>query len=465
MAVCSHVAYLRNGRRRHIVATAGWLVFGLAFFIKALAIPPLLFALTLGYGRILARQVDEPGAYDDGGADRIWRSTAAVLRRHVGAWATYAAVVMGYVVVYLVQSHTGATETKLPSAAESVGFIRRLGEAFVTTAVGGPWKWLGGADQAIVDPTIPAIALGWIVVAALVATSVWYRRNAWRAWVILLGYIVIADVPPPLLGRVYLLGALAGDDTRYIADAAPVLALALGLAFLPLTGEREPYRRPLPARQAVSAAAGLAMAAFVLASFSSINTFAGHLGAPQVRSYLANADAALDKPISGPVYDRRVPEFVLSSKYGEFSLTSRVLGPLADPRRRREMYEPVPARQPVVFDDEGQLRTLKVEGEHTVPTGPPAGCWPTVGGIVEIRLSKALPADGVVRLGYIAYKKAAATLQTDGGRIKVSLEPGLNQIFFPVHGGGEIIWVVETVPKAEVWCFGDVTVGDAVPAR
>ncbi len=57
MALNSHLKYVWTGKFRHAVSSAAWQLFGLVFFEKAIVIPLLLFAVTVGFlsgGRLLA---------------------------------------------------------------------------------------------------------------------------------------------------------------------------------------------------------------------------------------------------------------------------------------------------------------------------------------------------------------------------------------------------------------------------
>ncbi len=86
MAVDQHVRYVRSGRILNAVAAALWVLFGLAFFEKAVAIPLLLFALTSAFL--------VPGGWP--------QAMLSTLRRHWVAWTLYGAVIIAEIVVYAV---------------------------------------------------------------------------------------------------------------------------------------------------------------------------------------------------------------------------------------------------------------------------------------------------------------------------------------------------------------------------
>src|SRR5258708_20899269 len=108
MAVDQHVRYIRTGRIWNAAFAARWVVFGLAFFEKAVAIPLLLFALTSAF------LVPESWP-------QAMRST---LRRHWIAWAMYGGVIIAEIIVYL--SGLRGSQIKLPLASSAVTFTWHL---------------------------------------------------------------------------------------------------------------------------------------------------------------------------------------------------------------------------------------------------------------------------------------------------------------------------------------------------
>jgi hypothetical protein len=265
-----------------------------------------------------------------------------------------------------------------------------------------------------------------------------------------------------LWGRVHLLGSFAGTDTRYVADAVPLVALVAGLVLLPLRGEAEPYRRALPARERVSGVCGAALGLFVGASLVSVSVIAGHLGAERRHRYIETARAELARAAPGTViYDRLVPPDVLPSSYGTYSLTSKVLGALAPPRLRATMQAPPAALDGMVFDDQGRLRPVDVQG---VPLAPRTRdrCWPVTGGTVQVPLdNRVTRAEGtLVRLGYAARADTKVTLWMADRATDVALRAGLGRVFVLAEPGADRIVINDLPPGV---CVGDVTPGQAVP--
>ncbi|MFG1703644.1 hypothetical protein ACFLIM_10660 [Nonomuraea sp. M3C6] len=441
MAVASHWHHLRSGRLRHAVAAALWVLFGLLGFVKGFALPLVLLALTAIY---------------HGGL-------RTALRRYVTAWSMYLIVLAAFGALYVQRSLSAPNTGALPIFDQAAGFLwELLGKTFATTVLGGPWRWFAAADWGVAAPPLPVVIASLVTIAALVSVTGYYRRRAGLAWALLLGYLLVADALPVLWGRVHLLGSFAGTDTRYVADAIPLVALVVGLVLLPLPGEAEPYRRALPGRERLAGIGGAVLGVFVGASLVSVSLFAGYLGADRRHRYIETARAELaTAPPDAVIYDRLVPADVQPSGYRTYSLTSRVLGAMATPRLRARMQAPPAALDALVFDDQGRLRPADVQG---IPLAPSTrdGCWPVTGGTVQVPLDNRVSrVEGtLVRLGYAARSDTKLTMWMADRATDVELRAGLGKVFMLAAPGADRI-VVHDVPPGV--CVGAVTPGQAVP--
>lgn len=441
MAVASHWHYLRSGRLRHAVAAALWVLFGLLGFVKGFAVPLVLFALTAIY----------------------FGGLRSALRRHWAAWLMHVGVLAGFGVVYLERSRSAIETGGLPSFEQATGFLwELLGKTLATTVLGGPWKWFAGNDWGVAAPPTAAVIASLVVLVVLVAVTGHYRRRALAAWGMLLGYAVVADALPALWGRVHVLGAFAGTNTHYVADAAPLIALVVGLVLLPHQGEADPYRRALPARERVTGACGVVLGVFAGASLVSVTIFGSYLGADRRHDYIETARAALAKaPPDVVVYDRVVPADVMPGSYQDYSLTSRVLGAMAAPELRARMQAPPAALDGMVFDDQGRLVPMEVAGVPLAPRTPDR-CWPVTGGTVLVPLDTSArhPAGTLVRLDYSAKADTKVTLWMAERPADVELRTGVGKIFVLAEPGADRITVPDVPPGV---CLGTVTPGQAVP--
>lgn len=455
MAIAAHVRYLRRGHYGYAMQAAGWIAFGMASYIKGGIVPVILLALTAGYFHA--------GSWDAG--------VRAALRAHWRVWSLYGGLMLLQVAVYLMRWNAG-TQTHLmgPKFVQSLSFAWKLvGETFSTYFVGGPWSWAsGGVDYATAQPPVIEVVLALAVLCALVVGSVRYRRVAYRAWLILLGYVLLADLVPPLVGRMPIIGPVIGFETRYVADAAPLVAILVALAFLPLAGEREPYRRPLPDPPrvpAVTATAGVAGGALIVASVWSVHGYTEQLGDQRPKKFIDNARAALRHvPPGADIYPRQLPGFMMNGLFGARATSPDLLTPLAAPDDRAELSRRRPTRTPLVFDDTGHLRPAKVVGPHTGKPNPGHACWETTFGSVAIPMTqKIADKDWTVQLSYLAARPGRLVVRIGDGRAAVRVNRRLGRIFFPISGGGDHVTVTSTTPDAKI-CIGDMTVGYTDPA-
>lgn len=462
MAVAAHIRYARahaagetGGRDRHLVETLLWVVVGMLASPKAAVIPPLLFAIT--------------SAYFFTGS---WSAAArAAWLRYPRMWWWLLRTLAALIVLYALSWIGGGTNQDLGGmdGDQVVGFAGRLlGQTFPLYFLGGPWKWVAsGENYGTPHPGNGQVALGVLAVAAVIGLSVRYRRVAYRAWLILLGYLLVADVAPVVFGRVPRLGGFLGVESRYVADAAPVLAICLTLAFVALAGEKEPYVRPLPSGALLPGLAGLAAGAVAIASVWCLNAYEKRLGGTHGRTFLANAERELARtPDPHRVFPTFVPTQMMDAAFGPDRTSTTVLAPLLTPAQRDALDHPRPTQHPLVFDAKGRLRRGAVFG--TTGTLPPdgSGCWKLATAMpVQITLAKPLRVAGyTVAIGYLANRPARVEVRYGkGAPVRFRVTPKYGRVVFAVRGGGQILYTDKLTKPGRV-CVTDISVGYAVPA-
>ncbi|MFC4562101.1 hypothetical protein ACFO4E_09560 [Nocardiopsis mangrovi] len=338
--------YLRTGEARYGWQAAGAVVFGMAFSVKAMFLPPLLFVFAAAFlvrGRL-------PGV--------LWRT----LDRDMPFWVGMALLSVGHGLLYLSRQDTSGGEgAGAPRGDTALSMARRLlGETFPVGAAGGPVEW-GPVTPAggLLNPPAEAVVAAWAALGAVVLVSLAVRRRSWRAWAILAGHLVVVDILPTLLARGRYQDVI-GYDPRYVADAALVFAVCLAFAFLPVRGEERAYRRAWPRRTGRTRAAGtLAVAAttaFALVGGLSTYTFADTLSGDRVRWYLDTVRGSLSEvPPEAGIYPRPVPADIVLPWNGTRRLSSSVLSPLAEPGVAERIRDPEPAGAALVFNDAGYL--------------------------------------------------------------------------------------------------------------
>lgn len=459
-AVSAHVRYLRSGQFRYAVESAGWLFVGMASSLKGVAIPLLLLALT--------------SAFFVAGA---WtRAMWTTLREHWRAWALYAVITAGYVVVYVVQLATSSVEPGRPGAFSSVfAFISTLlRDTFLPAMFGGPWRWLGVGVSAGANPPADLARISWLLAAVLVLASLWYSPRAWRAWAILVGWLAVADIVPVLLGRAsFLPGVLLGLVTRYVWDAVGILALCLGLAFLPIAGVPPVHvDRFLADRlrlgRAVRTATICVLTAVVIGSIWSFYSYPTDPTAASGRSYFATVRLALAEAPNGTVIvDDPVPQDVLGGLFfGPIANAANLLSPLITGKpgeRPRFITQPDGTFNHLMeFDGWGRLVPSVVSGTPSRLLAAGKSCWPGQDGDVVVRLRSVATNPSVLRLGYLAGAAGQVLVEFGGSADVYNVQKGLNAAFLPVDGTGNTVEIVDI--SGSLPCIGDAEAGVLLPS-
>jgi hypothetical protein len=432
-ATYSHVRYVRSGRVGHVVAAAMWLGAGLLFDVQGALVPLLLFALTSAY------QV----------AGRWPAAARRALRSFRRAWTIYGVLTTAYAVLFLIKLQTSSQQAINPRHVSSVlslaATMLRVG--FVPAAVGGPWHWfVPGGDYGYAAEIPVLTQVTWVLAALIVVASLWCRRHALRSWLILAGWLLLADFGPVAIARLTELPAsLLGADTYYLADSAPVLAVCVGLAFWPVIGEQDPYRvlRPRPVPLGVTAFA--LTGAFLVGSIWSGVTYLSSTSSARTRSYIDTARSALANARPGTVIlSAPTPWYVMYAGFrGSVTQTSRVLGPLA-PERAGIRFVTLPTEaitNLMMFDSRGRLRPALEVGASSVRPARSRTCWPVRSAATKIPLSAhVFRYVWIIRL---SYSGPATTLQIEFGTAvrDVVLPAGQRDIYIQLAGEGSAVLV------------------------
>ena len=459
MALNAHVHYLRGGRIRHAVAAAAWLAAGLLFLEKGMAAPLLLFAVTSAFF--------VPGRWPAAArlaAVKYWR-----------AWALYGAVLAGYLAVFAVQlgAYSGGGPS-LPDPYHNVfSFVTGLLKTTtVPGALGGPWQWLGSGAFAYAQPPSGLAWLSWAVAAAIVVYSIWNRKHAWRAWAILFGWLVAADMLPVIAVRFgEFSGAVLALDTRNVADAAPVLAICLGLAFWPVAGEPDPHRarrERASTAQLLPAARGAILGAFVLGSLWSVQAYQSATTSAAARAFITNARAALATvPYGSLIADQQVPPTVMLGIFGQYSLDSKVIGAMAagvSPAELRWVAQPAGTIDHLlVFGPDGTLRDAVIL-DYASPQLPPGRkCFAAQGRVITVPFRQVARTGPALRISYYDYLPGTrqVTVTVSGQSQPLTLRPGLHYGYLPVRGAAAGVEI--TGLGSRQLCISKVEMGGILP--
>lgn len=469
LALLAHIHYVRTGQFRFAVAAAAGLVLGLAFFEKALVIPVLLFGVTAGF------LVQGP----------ILSCARLALSRYWRGWVLYAGLTLAYVAV-LVTALTKSTvtpgaPTSLTNALVFAGDL--IKDTLLPGLLGGPWSW-ALPQYGAVAYAAPASQLAWLSVLAclaLVVASVATRPRAWRAWAILLGWLVLADIVPVLIGRLSVshLGGLLSLDTRYVADVAGIAAICVALAFWPVreaSVHGRPGKRPtefFTSRGWRTVGVGLT-AVLVIGSVLSVHSYEKVTRVTNAfgQLYLANARASLASlPKNAVIFDHYMPFYImLEAYYEQDALQSAALRPMiGGPYANTIRWTSHPSGNIddlLTFGPDGTLRTALINGETTMPPGG-TSCWPVRDDRVVIRFAQPTPTlSGLLRLSYLAGAAAnGETVTVSYGSYvrQFTVEAGLHYAYIQAAGSATRV-IVTVASDSTGLCLGPAAAGNLVPS-
>jgi len=445
MAANSHIRYITTGRFRHAVVATCWMAAGMLFSDKGVLVPLLLLALTSALLR-----------------HGPWHQSLLItLRRHWRAWLAYTGLMLAYVAL-LAADLAGSGFTPRPmsgGAAASFGWsLIRLG--LVPGLVGGPWRWWSSGSYAVAVETAVLTQLSWICAALLVAASSWFRRRAWRAWAIFLGWVVLADVVPVIAGwRGAVVTPALAADLNYLADAVPVLVICGTFAFLPLAGEGAAYRARLPGQAVRVPLAINLVAAIVIGSLWSAHAYQDATTNSPARSFIATAKQALGQvPKGARIISTPLPAAVMNAAFfGDAAYTAKVLGPLV-PGSARVRWTRSPSGTPknvLIFDNQGRLWPAIAVGVQAVL--PRAGCWRIPSRLTSLPLQHGLYKwPWTIQLGYSG-PATSLLVGFAGSRHGVVLPAGHHQVLLPASGYGGAVTVQNYGPPGG--CLTYLTVG------
>jgi len=459
MAVDQHVRFIRTGRVYNAISAFCWMLFGLAFYEKAAGIPLLLFALTTAYLM--------PGGWAE--------AMRATLRKHWLVWGLYLVAIVTEIIIYVSGLNTSSVQVPLASNAATFSW-HLVWDNFIPAALGGPWRWVpvpgaarGWELYAVSAVPTALLDLSWVVAVLIIAASLWYRARAWRAWVILLGWLLAVDAFPVILGRLALFGTQLYTETGYVTDAAPVLAICLALAFLPLRDEQRPYRAVRPRARVRALTLGTAAVVFLAGAAWSAIDYRQQLHPENSRSYIATASEALkDAPAGAVIYPSQLPNPMIWQLFGQLSQVQNSLRPLVNQViGQRFQWTSMPTGKVtsfLIFNASGQLVPATVTGLHTLPFAKQAECVLRANGMRLPLTANAFAVPLLMQIGYFAAKPVALMVTFGGHQYRLTLPAsGLAYGYLPVEGPGSTVVITPVTPDPSI-CIGTVTVGTVSPS-
>lgn len=446
----AHVHYLRTRRRAALVQTLLWSVVGLAFYEKSVLLIGIywivaLFWFTRGRLRDRLRQ--------------LWRWYRPALLAHAALAVAYLGC---YVLVALNFAPADATRTSW------LGILKRLlGESLVPALVGGPVTWDEHVIPAHVAPPPALQFLGWSAFILVVGYAQLTRTRSLRAWT-LPAFTIGVNTVLIAAARASVVGPDVALDFRYQSESAAVMVLALGLAYLPPRGAREPNGlRPLrPRRLDNPRLVTLVTTVVVATSLASNLTYAQALHRENptpaffrtLEASLAVARAEGRTPV--PVVDRSLPKNLMWGYRHPENMDSHVLRPFS----RDLDYVQVSNDNLYILDHSGQLVAAEIPRIRSIDPAKGTSCL-TQGADGSIVLPLSGPVFGAgwwVRFSYHATESTPALISAGTARHEITMSPGLHSLFFTVAGQFSTIEVSGLRQGADV-CIADLALGQPTP--
>ena len=274
--------------------------------------------------------------------------------------------------------------------------------------------------------------------------SIVIRRHAWRAWAILAGWLVLADMisrppgPDPRLRG----DRRTGHPLRGRRGTGPGYLRGPGLPARSGGPNCDGEASGLQASQLATAVTAAVLGAFVLGSLVSVQAYQSVTTSVPARSFIANARVALKQAPAGTVIvDFPVPPTLLTAAlFGRYGYASKVIGDMAlgDHRVRWTRQPQGTINSLLAFGTDGRLRPVIWYGAMS-PAIPAGSCWPARGRTVTVPLNFKVTNAKTVRIDYLASSAGVATVTFGGQSQPVTLARGLNSTYVPVHGSSNTV--------------------------
>ncbi|MDD4868530.1 MAG: hypothetical protein PHQ28_15890, partial [Mycobacterium sp.] len=201
--VCADAVLLvRTGNQRYAVTGALVYLAALLFFEKAAVIPFVAFAVAA-----LLRHVRG----DRAAALTVWRAGLRL-------WVASLILTVGWAAVYLAVVNQRRWSFDLAMTWNLL--VRSITHGVVPGLAGGPWHWGRWAPASPwATPPAPAMALGWLVLAAVLTLSLLRKQRIGAVWLAAAGYLVACQVPIFLMRSSKQTALELAQTLRYLPDA------------------------------------------------------------------------------------------------------------------------------------------------------------------------------------------------------------------------------------------------------
>lgn len=447
----SHISYLRTRKLRHVYVTLAWSVFGLLFYEKTLLVFVVYGFFALAYfttGKLEER------------VGQLWQKYRPGVLLHGLVATAYLAV---YIATALNFDPNNANEVPVFPVA-----YRFIFEAFSSGILGGPWQWTDiDPVGTVANPSDVVVFASWLLLGYIGFYAYRSRVRTLRAW-LLTGVLLVLNVLLLTMGRAFLAGPDIGLEYRYQTEMAPIFALSLGLAFLPLLSAPETVELRPGTADPVGIGRPLTVGTLVFTAAALVSNFqfVHHWQSRnQAISYFDNVRADLSEQGSGspvPLADVPVPQYIMwGFRYPE-NTYSKVFK-LYDDKTR---YPSAATDRLLVFDNRGRLRpALITSARRNVPHEDEICGYRVEDEGISIPLDDPVMGGGWwVRMGYLADGDADLTVTAGRWVHDVEVKKGLHSLFFRAGGDFDRIRL-SGLDNGVSLCTNDITLGVPEPFK
>jgi hypothetical protein len=441
------VRHAETGRLRHALSGTAALAFGLAFYIKAVLLPPIAFVVVVV---VLIRE----GAR--------WPLVAA-LRRAWTLWLGTVVVVAVWAATYLATREDDPVDDG--SASDVIVTVTTGFKALAPAVLGGPYRWgiLGGGAPLADLPTWAVSAGAVVLLLACLWTSL-RLRGAPTVWIL----VAVATGGGLLMAALGRAGAGWGSILplafRYYPAESVLLPCAGALLLsLPVrswwTGRsHHEGHRPRPGRWWLVPVAVLTVGYVLSGAMSTIDNRRAWEADP-TSDYLDTAQDSLANAGAAPLLDQSVPPYVLWTNESGAHRISRMFDFMTD----RPAFETWTSDLRML-DDDGELRPAQITPGVLVAEGPVPGCGWSIGSGGPVALTGPMPpGEWTVALEYTADRAGALTVAlASGDAVRGEIQAGRNTVFLRLSGEGAALQLTALTPG--VTCVQAGVVGVAVPS-
>lgn len=413
-------------RTRLVVGAVAAFAVGLVFFEKSLVILPVALVVAL-----LAVRHDR----------RVGSLLTAVFSRAKEFWAAMGVVFVAWAVLFFTTSTTDDGERSASQMAELVW--RSVNNAIVPSFAGGPWVWeLWPPAPPMGLAPVWMIVVGWLVIAALVVTTVRARRGAAIIWVFAAVYAVGVQIPVMWLRSSENTALELAQTLRYLPDTALVFALAFALiAAGPAPGGSHAAKAEPDRRLSIAGAAGCGL--LVLSAMVGTSSFSQSWSEGPTGDYLTNARQAMKDNAGRVMFDQAVPIEVLHPVTYPNNQISRIFGRLHD----RPDFGGYTDRL-VVLAPDGRAVPGAVTRSRTIAPSRGTCRNPGIAGPQRLRLDGPLfNVQWTIQLSYCANIGGDVEVGLEGGQpLRITVEPGLHAVYLQVSGQGDRLRIRPVTP-------------------